>query len=196
MREILDIVYRSIQTTTDEDAVKLALLYFLGLRLLSNAKSALVPEDLFHCIITEIKPTEGESNELREKGLIASEKASLKRKLVVEEETEICQEKDDDMIEVHNIHPSKCQKVKLGATATECGFYEIVLQKLEHIREEIARVNTQQFNLTQMMCFVIDMVQSIGTGSRHVDNVNVYEFRPRPKTTPYAKDNDQCQPDF
>ncbi|PON68188.1 hypothetical protein PanWU01x14_097480 [Parasponia andersonii] len=123
------------------------------------------------------------------------ENAYLKRKLVIEKETEVCQEKDIDVIEVHNIHPSKRQKVKLGIVATECGFCEIVLQELEYIREEIIG-NAQQFDLTQMTCSVIVMVQFFGTGSELAENTNVYKIRPRFKTTLYVKDNDQCQPNF
>ncbi|PON60026.1 LOW QUALITY PROTEIN: hypothetical protein PanWU01x14_155400, partial [Parasponia andersonii] len=82
--------------------------------------------DLF-CIINEIEPIKEESNELRERGLIASEKASLKRKLVAEENIEVFQENDIDVIEVHNIHPSKHLKVKLGVAITECDFCKIVL---------------------------------------------------------------------
>ncbi|PON37105.1 hypothetical protein PanWU01x14_323010 [Parasponia andersonii] len=142
-QKTLDVVYRSIQAVTDEDVVKLALLYFLTLWLLSNAKTTLVFDICFRIMnslvaingypwgsydcINEIEPTEEESNEIREKGLIASEKASLKRKLVVEEETEVHQKKDDDVIEVHSIHPSKRQKVKLGAVTMEHDFCEIVL---------------------------------------------------------------------
>ncbi|PON79424.1 hypothetical protein PanWU01x14_011590 [Parasponia andersonii] len=49
-RKTLDVVYHSIQATTDEDVVKLALLYFLALGLLSNAKSPLVPDMCFRIV--------------------------------------------------------------------------------------------------------------------------------------------------
>ncbi|PON64763.1 hypothetical protein PanWU01x14_122380 [Parasponia andersonii] len=128
-REILYVVYSSIQAESDEYAVKLTLLYFLGQDLLSNAKSMNVPDICFrttkekkltceeiqkeifpnpNCMITEIELSEKELSEMRTRGLIVVEKASLKRKLVLEKESEAPQDEDDKVSEVRNIHPSKC----------------------------------------------------------------------------------------
>ncbi|PON83441.1 hypothetical protein TorRG33x02_207130 [Trema orientale] len=47
------------------------------------------------CIITEIEPSEEELSEMRTRGLIAIEKASLKRKLVLQKESEAPQDGSD-----------------------------------------------------------------------------------------------------
>ncbi|PON84408.1 hypothetical protein TorRG33x02_197410 [Trema orientale] len=230
-REKLDVVYSNIKAESDEDAVKLALLYFLVQVLLSNAKSTNVPicaselpgldmcrapwgdvvnnyltfvknflaEDLDYtlrtywqqvkCIITKIEPIEEQLSEMRTRGLIAVEKASLKRKLVLQKESEAPQDEDDEVIKVRNIHPSKCQKVKLGATVTERGFCEAVLKyfknvkgEMYQVKEELQGIRAQQFDLLQMMCNLMDMVQGIES---YMNNVNVFELRPRPINIPW-----------
>ncbi|PON73153.1 hypothetical protein PanWU01x14_059940 [Parasponia andersonii] len=60
------------------------------------------------CIITEIEPTEKELSEMCTRSLITIERASLKRKLVLEKESEAPQDKEDEVTKVKHIHPAKC----------------------------------------------------------------------------------------
>ncbi|PON78589.1 hypothetical protein PanWU01x14_018470 [Parasponia andersonii] len=127
-----------------------------------------IQEEVFlnpDCVITEIKPSEEELSDIRTRDLIAIEKASLKRKLVFQKESEAPHDKDNEVIEVRNIHLSKCQKVKLGTTVMECDFREAMLKhfedvkgEIDHVKEELQGVHAQQFNSLQMMCILIDMV--------------------------------------
>ncbi|PON45810.1 hypothetical protein PanWU01x14_255910 [Parasponia andersonii] len=49
-REILDVMYSSIQAESDEDAMKLVFLYFVAQALLSNMKSTNVPDMCFRLV--------------------------------------------------------------------------------------------------------------------------------------------------
>ncbi|POO01561.1 hypothetical protein TorRG33x02_023380 [Trema orientale] len=95
------------------------------------------------CVIIEIEPSEEELSEIRTRGLIAIEKASLKRKLILQKESEAPQDEDDEVIEVRTIHPSKCQKVKLGAAVMERSFHEAMLKHSEDVKGEMDQVKEE-----------------------------------------------------
>ncbi|PON34743.1 hypothetical protein PanWU01x14_341690, partial [Parasponia andersonii] len=94
-------------------------------------------------IITELVPSEKEFSEMHTRGLIAIKKASLKRKLVLEKESEAPQDEDAEVTEVRNIHLSKHQMVKLGVAVTEHSFREPVLKNFEEVKGEIDHVKEE-----------------------------------------------------
>ncbi|PON73013.1 hypothetical protein PanWU01x14_061630 [Parasponia andersonii] len=77
-REILEVVSSGIRLDNDEDAMKLALLYFVTYALMSNAKNATVPDMCFRLVDVEKK--DGQADEVEGEEVLVEVKKNIEEK--------------------------------------------------------------------------------------------------------------------